>query len=233
MGQQLPLGLDAQPPPSLDGFIGAENLLLRALIAQQMAGRGETQLLIHGTTALGKTHLAEAACFYAATQGRRAGFISLRHNAPPDLAFDALDALVLDDIHCLAGQPQREFWLFDVINQVRERGLSLLMTSSLAPAEMAFNLPDLASRLVWGPVLRLAAPNEAEKLELLMRKAAERGLSLPFDAAMYVLNHGARDVGSLVDTINRLDVASFAAQRKLSLAFVRGVLFSAPVKPPD
>ncbi len=228
MATQLPLGLDAQPPPSLDGFIGAENLLLRALIAQQMTGQGEAQLLVHGADALGKTHLAEAACFYAATQGRRAGFVSLRHSAPPDLAFDALDALVLDDIHRLAGQPEGEFWLFDVINQVRERGLGLLMTSALVPAEIEFNLPDLASRLVWGPVLRIAAPNEAEKLELLRRKAAERGLSLPFDAALYVLNHGARDVGSLMDAINRLDVASFAAQRKLSLPFVRGVLFPAP-----
>ena len=228
MGRQLPLGLDVQPPPSLDGFIGADNLLLRALIAQQMAGQGEAQLLAHGAAALGKTHLAEAACFYAATQGRRAGFVSLGNSAPPDLAFDALDALVLDDIHHLAGQSEGEFWLFDVINQVRERGLSLLMTSLRGPAEIGFHLPDLASRLVWGPVLRIAAPNDAEKLELVRRKAAERGLSLPFDAALYLLNHGARDVGSLMDAINRLDVASFAAQRKLTLPFVRDVLFSVP-----
>lgn len=224
--RQLPLGLDAQAPPSLDGFIGAENLLLRALIAQQVAGDGEAQILIHGAHSWGKTHLAQAACFHAAAYGRRAGFVVLTEAATlPDLAFEALDVLVLDDVHRLARQPEGEFWLFDVINQVRERGIGLLMTSQEPPIHAGFVLPDLASRLVWGVVMGVSPPNEAEKLELLRRKARERGLELPFDAASFVLTHCARDVGSLMRAIDQLDVASFAAQRKLSLSFVRSVLF--------
>ncbi|WP_407276377.1 DnaA regulatory inactivator Hda [Halothiobacillus sp. DCM-1] len=223
--RQLPLGLDAQAPPSLDGFIGAENLLVRALIAQQMSGSGEAQVLVHGAGSSGKTHLARAACFYAAEQGRRAGFVAIDGVNLPELSLHSLDVLVLDDIHRLMQQPEGELWLFDVINQARDRGVSLLLTSVAAPIHLGVTLPDLASRLAWGVVVRVAAPTEAEKLELLCRKALERGLTLPFEAALFILNHGARDVGSLMAAIDQLDVASLAAQRKLTVPFVRSVLF--------
>ena len=226
MARQLPLALDAKAPPALDGFIGAENLLARALIAQQMEGIGEAQVLIYGAPSFGKTHLARAACFHAASQGQQAGFVAIGSGGLPDLTFCALDALVLDDSQALAGWPEGELWLFDVINQARDHGINLLMTCQLPPPQAGFSLPDLSSRLVWGAVVRIAAPNEAEKLELLRRKAAERGLELSFDAARFVLTHCARDVGSLIAAIDQLDVASLAAQRKLSTTFVRSVLLS-------
>jgi DnaA family protein len=86
-------------------------------------------------------------------------------------------------------------------------------------------LPDLLSRLSWGITMLTHAPNEAEKIELLRRKAQERGFDLPFESAVYLLQRSPRDLGSLLKIIQDLDHASLSAQRKLTIPFVRSVLF--------
>lgn len=226
--KQLPLDLALNAPHSLDGFIGGENLLLRALITQLALGQGEAQLFIYGAQNSGKTHLAQAACFYAGQQGRMAAYIdvgqgsSLTHGM--DLAH--IDLLVLDNVDALAGDHQGEFWLFDLINRLREQETPLLMTANGPPAACGFKLPDLLSRLGWGITMLIHAPNDAEKIELLRRKAQERGFDLPFESALYLLQRSPRDLGSLIRIVQDLDHASLSAQRKLTIPFVRSVLFS-------
>jgi DnaA family protein len=136
-----------------------------------------------------------------------------------------IDLLVLDDVDALAGDDQGEFLLFDLINRLREQEIPLLMTASLPPAACGFRLPDLLSRLGWGITMPIHAPNEAEKIELLRRKAQERGFDLPFESAVYLLQRSPRDLGSLIRIIQDLDHASLSAQRKLTIPFVRSVLF--------
>ena len=225
--QQIPLDLALNAPHSLDGFIGGENLLLRALITQLAMGQGEAQLFIHGAANSGKTHLAQAACFYAGQQGRSAAYVALKKN-PAHLGqmdLSQIDLLVLDDVDVLAGDEHGEFLLFDLINRLREQEIPLLMTASNLPADCGFQLPDLLSRLNWGITMLIHAPNEAEKIELLRRKAQERGFDLPFESAVYLLQRSPRDLGSLLRIIEDLDHASLSAQRKLTIPFVRSVLF--------
>ena len=225
--QQIPLDLALNAPHSLDGFIGGENLLLRALITQLALGRGEAQLFIHGAENSGKTHLAQAACFYAGQQGRSAAYVAVKKNPThlDHMDLSQIDLLVLDDVDALAGDDQGEFLLFDLINRLREQETPLLMTASLPPAACGFRLPDLLSRLGWGITMLIQAPNEAEKIELLRRKAQERGFDLPFESAVYLLQRSPRDLGSLIRIIQDLDHASLSAQRKLTIPFVRSVLF--------
>ena len=224
--QQLPLDLDFQAPHTLEGFVGGENLLLRALITQQAAGSGELQLFLHGAHSSGKTHLAQAACFYASQLGRTAAYVPLKQVAA-ELGLAALqpcDLVVLDDVNVLIGNASNEFLLFDLINRLREQDTPLLMTCAYSPKELACQLPDLASRLSWGITLAIQTPNDAEKIELMRRKAQERGFDLPFETAVYLLQRCPRDMGSLLAMIQTLDHASLSAQRKISIPFVRSVL---------
>ncbi|HQT42749.1 MAG TPA: DnaA regulatory inactivator Hda [Halothiobacillus sp.] len=225
---QLPLDLDLQAPHALDGFIGSENLLLRALITQQAAGLGELQLFVHGASNMGKTHLAQAACFYAGQQGRTAAYMPLKQvSADLDrMGFEPNDLVVLDDVDVLAGNAHSEFLLFDLINRLREREIPLLMTAHHPPAQLGFKLADVVSRLAWGITMVIHPPNDAEKIELMRRKTEERGFDLPFETAVYLLQRSPRDVGSLLEIIQQLDHASLSAQRKLSIPFVRSLFFS-------
>jgi DnaA family protein len=225
---QLPLDLDLQAPHALDGFIGSENLLLRALITQQVAGLGESQLFIHGAESTGKTHLAQAACFFASQMGRTAAYVPLKLACTQlnQIGFEPCDLVVLDDVDALVGQAGSEFVLFDLINRLREQHTPLLMTACAPPAGLGFTLPDLVSRLAWGVTLAIHSPDDAEKIELMRRKAQERGFELPFETAVYLLQRYPRDMRSLLAMIQTLDQASLIAQRKISIPFVRSVLLA-------
>jgi len=226
--QQIPLELDLAPPISLDGFIGSDNLMLRAMIAMQSERRGEDQLFIHGPKGIGKTHLAQAACFHAGKRGLTAAYL------PMDLLKDQFpqasegleysDLVVIDDVQRLAGSDENEFALFDLINRLRDHGTPLLLTANKPPARLKVKLPDLASRLSWGAVVKVHPPSDAEKIELLQSKARARGFDLPFDVAVYLLQRIPRDTGSLLAMVQRLDRATLSAQRKLTRAFVRQIL---------
>ncbi|OYY42524.1 MAG: DnaA regulatory inactivator Hda [Halothiobacillus sp. 24-54-40] len=226
--KQLPLDLDLQAPHALEGFIGGDNLLLRALITQQAAGLGESQLFLHGAANTGKTHLAQAACFFASQMGRTAAYVPLKLACAQlnQIGFEPCDLVVLDDVDALVGQAANEFLLFDLINRLREQHTPLLLTARLPPAALGFELPDLASRLAWGVTLAISSPNDAEKIEFMRRKAQERGFDLPFETAVYLLQRCPRDIGSLLAMIQALDHASLSAQRKISIPFVRSVFFS-------
>jgi DnaA family protein len=89
---------------------------------------------------------------------------------------------------------------------------------------MELQLPDLKSRLSWGPVFHLIALDDETKLAALKARAGKRGLELKDGAARYLLNNWRRDIGSLLEALERLDHASLAAQRRVTVPFIKTVL---------
>lgn len=226
--QQIPLALDPVIPTSFEGFIGRENRLLKATLAEQAAGNGETQLLIHGPAGAGKSHLAQAACYHAGSMGRPAAYWPLRQLGGQLTAaserIEAFALAVIDDVDAVIGRRPGEFMLFDLINRARGAGVPLLLTASRPPAELPVGLPDLASRLSWGAVMAVHLPGDGEKIELLRARARERGLAMPHGTARWMLAHLPRDVGTLLEALDRLDRASMIAKRRLTIPFLREVL---------
>ncbi|MET0081049.1 MAG: DnaA regulatory inactivator Hda, partial [Candidatus Thiodiazotropha lotti] len=66
--------------------------------------------------------------------------------------------------------------------------------------------------------------NDEERLELLMSNAELRGLSMSVETAQFLLQRTPRDIHFLTILLDRLDQASLAAQRKLTIPFVREAL---------
>jgi len=96
----------------------------------------------------------------------------------------------------------------------------------LPPAQLNFTLPDLASRLSWGVTLRLQRPGEADTRQILQMKSRSLGLEMPDAVARFLMNHAQRDLPALTTLLERLDRASLAAQRRLTVPFVRGLISS-------
>ena len=103
-------------------------------------------------------------------------------------------------------------------------GGRLLASADSSPQNLPVSLPDLGSRLGWGPVYQLRPLTDQQKIEALTKHAARRGLDLPADSARYILHHAVRDMASLVRILERLDQASLAAQRRLTVPFIKTVL---------
>ncbi len=226
IGQQQVLDFGPSPVHGLEQFLPGGNAVALGLVARQAEGRGEAQLYLWGGRGCGKTHLLQGACQRAGGLGLPAAYIDLRE-APHAGVLEGLERLALvalDDVQVAMGQGVWEAALFDLINRLREQEVPLLLAADRPPSALRLGLPDLSSRLGWGPILRLVELDDAGKLELLRRRAAERGLVLPREVGHYLLEHLPRDVHSLLEALERLDRASLERQRRLSLALAREVL---------
>ena len=66
-----------------------------------------------------------------------------------------IDILCIDDVDAVLGKKEWDRQLFLLINELRANNKSIVMTATLNPLEATVSFPDLASRLVWGPVYKL------------------------------------------------------------------------------
>jgi DnaA family protein len=63
--------------------------------------------------------------------------------------------------------------------------------------------------------------SDAQKLEAVRLRAQHRGLEMPEDVARYILSRYPRDLRSLFDLLDRIDEASLAEQRRVTIPFLR------------
>ena len=133
--------------------------------------------------------------------------------------------LALDDIHAISENPLWEQALFHLYNRVRDRGQStLIISGDTAPANIKLKLPDLRTRLSGGLVFQLHELDDDEKIKTLQRHAEKRGIELPTTVGQFLLNRCARNMHDLHSILDRLDQASLAAQRKITIPFVKTIL---------
>jgi DnaA family protein len=225
----LPVGLIREP--TLAEYLPGPNAEAAGAVAAAAAGTGEPFLLLIGQPGTGKTHLLQGACLEAAARGRQAhycplGLAGLLPSILDDL--ERLDLVAIDDLDRAAGDPSWELALFDLFNRLRERGRTLLAAAATGPDQLPIGLPDLRSRLHWGPRYRLLPLAEADCERLLADCARRLGLALGPESVRAIMTHHARDPASLVGLLARIDSASLAEQRPPNIHLVRRVLRGEP-----
>jgi DnaA family protein len=88
----------------------------------------------------------------------------------------------------------------------------------------------LRTRLGWGLVFHVEPAAEAEVQAALRREADRRGLCLPDELMGYVLARHARDLGSLMGLLDRLDRYALERQRALTVPLLREMLAAEAVE---
>ena len=132
--------------------------------------------------------------------------------------------VALDDLDAIAGHREDEIALFDLHNRVRDAGVDLVYAARDVPAALPLALPDLRSRLAQCTLLALRALDDDGRAEVLRQRAASRGLIFDEAALEWLLRRHSRDLSDLGALFERLDRASLAAQRRLTVPFLRQVL---------
>ena len=237
---QLPLGLRFPPDQRLHSYRDPPTGLLALLTAMATSGTGGS-LFLSGASGSGKSHLLLAACAEASAQhsapslaGRGglgwgdAVYLPLKvfgARAADALAHQgAVQLACVDDVHAIAGDREAEVALFDLHNRVHDGGGALLYAADATPLQLALALPDLRSRLAQCTQFALAVPDETQRREILRERAAARGLEID-DAVMdFLFRRVGRDLGTLTALLDRLDRASLAAQRRITVPFLREAL---------
>ena len=234
MSDQLPLQIGLRPAATLEGFVAGDNAQLLASVRAAVLGTGERFLFLVGPAGSGKTHLLAGACNLGAARELRCAYLplGLPDSLDPGLLsdLDGLDLVCLDDLDGVVGNRRWEEALFTLFNGLRDRGGRLIVAAERGPGSLPLALADLHSRLSWGLTLPVRPLRDEQLCGALEVAAAARGLRLGEGAARYLVERLPRDLPTLLALLDRLDEASLAAKRPLTLPFVRATL--ADVIPP-
>jgi DnaA family protein len=228
---QLPLALRYPPDQRLENFIAAPAGVIEQL--RQLANvPGTGWLYLAGASGTGKSHLAIALCAAAEQSGRSSAYLPMAAAAGRlEQALHSIersDVVALDGVEAIAGNRADEVALFDFHNRARNTGLNLLYVARDIPKALDLVLPDLRSRLSQCSQVLLHPLDDAARAEVLRDRAQRRGLAMDQAALDWLLVHADRNLVSLTALLERLDRESLAAQRRVTVPFLRGLLDSAP-----
>lgn len=224
---QLPLALRYPPDQRFDTYLDAPDGALAQLQALAIAG-GDDWLYLSGPAGVGKTHLLLATCAAAETAGHRVAYLPLPAAAgrlgEALQALEGNDLVALDGLEAIAGRREDEVALFDTHNRARASGACLLYAARGNPAELDLGLPDLRSRLSQCARVALQPLDDDGRRAVLSQRARRRGLVLEDAALDWLLRRAGRDLAGLTGLLDRLDRASLAAQRRVTVPFLRQAL---------
>jgi DnaA family protein len=226
--QQLPLGVQLEVSSRFETFRAGQNLAAIEELCALARAPGQVPLWLCGAAGTGKTHLLQATAVRLSERGAAAAYLPLDRCAelgPSVLGgFEQLDAVLLDDLERVAGDPDWEGALFTLHNELQEHGGRLVAAARLPPAALPWGLADLGSRLAASSLHTLKPLPEADHAEALLARAAARGLEVPPETLAYLQRHAPRDFGALCTLLERLDRASLATHRRLTVPLAREVL---------
>ncbi|UPG86585.1 DnaA regulatory inactivator Hda [Luteibacter aegosomatis] len=226
--QQLPLALRWPRRQRFEHFHAGENAAALEALRAAAGSASAPWVFVAGPLGSGRTHLLIAACQAAIDEGRTAQYLPLaglrgsRADAIRGMA--GSDVLAIDDLDSVAGEADAEHALFDTFNRYRAEGCTLLFAATAAPATLGIALPDLRSRLGSLTQAVLKPLGDEQRRQVLREQAAGRGIELDDTVLDWLFAHHARDLGALLDLLDTLDRASLAAQRRVTVPFLRSLL---------
>jgi DnaA family protein len=225
--RQMTLGVQLKERATFASFLTARNVELVAHLHHIAEATPHGATWIAGPHTAGKSHLLQAVCA-ATPSGKRAGYLPLETLLPFGPAAlegaENLEIACYDDVQVIAGLDDWERRLFSLWQSALERNATLLFTARENPSQIAFGLADLKSRLTSSAVFAVRELNDEEQVEALNLRADLRGFELPVETARYLQHRFPRDMRTLCEVLDTLDDAAFAAQRRLTVPFIRDVI---------
>lgn len=222
---QLPLDLRLNPQATFAEFVTGPNAEVMTWLRNLARGAETPMTYLWGPPNSGRSHLLQATCQAAQQAGLRGAYLPLadvgRQAVTMLDGLEVVDVVCLDDIGALAGRSDAETAAFALCNRMREAGTRVVVSADTPPADLPVDLPDLRSRLGWGPVFHLRGLDDEAKQQLLARRAQQLGFELTDEAARYLLARSARGLGDLLDLLDGIDRAALASQRRVTLPFLR------------
>lgn len=207
-----------------------ETLIPRVLTAP-VSAPGTTLrdfLWLCGAKGAGCSHLLQAVCHKVDQHGLQAFYLdfAVHTDLSPEvlMGMEHVSVLCLDSIDTLAGQPEWELALFSLYNRMAERQTPLLVCAHASPAQTAFKLPDLKSRLQSAAVFELELLGDEDKARALQLRAQQRGFELSDEVASYLVARSERSMNALFAVLQQLDQHSLEMKRRVTVPLLKSLM---------
>ena len=228
---------------SFSTFIEGPNNQFAKAAAQAVAkSPGEQSfnpLVIYGGVGLGKTHLLHAIgneiiitapklrIVIASSEKFTLDFISsIQKNRTAEFSksYRNADVLLIDDIQFFQKKEQTQEQFFHTFNELYQLGRQIVMTADRYPGEMSGLQDRLLSRFQSGLSVDVQPPNYETRVAILMAKAEQNSLELPYNVIEFIATHIKNNVRDLESIIIRLLAHASLSQVDIDFPLVKKVL---------
>jgi chromosomal replication initiator protein len=241
--ERSPLHPELNPRFTFAEFVvGSSNQFAHAaaLAVAERPGEKYNPFFIYGGVGLGKTHLATAIGHHmwsSSSSPRKVLFMpaevfmnelinSIRRERMGELKerFRRVDALILDDVHFLAGRERTQEEFFHTFNALHSEHHQIILTSDKVPREIPGLEERLRNRFESGLIADIAAPDLETRIAILQKKVALEGLTLPGEVALYVAQNVCSNVRELEGCLTRLAALASVTGSQITIEFARQAL---------
>ncbi len=222
-------------------IVGKSNALghAAAIMVSKNLGKTYNPLIIYGKTGLGKTHLMHAIgneaykehpyaliCYETADNFITEFIASIRSNRHQQFRdkYQKVDLLLLDDIQFLSNKEQTQEIFFHIFNRLYEQGKQIVISADSFPKDIVGLQNRLISRMEWGLVADIQAPDLETKIAILQKKAEEHHIEVPYDVAQFIAGSISSNIRELEGALIRTSAFCALNQQSMSVELTQQAL---------
>lgn len=227
---------------TFDNFVeGKSNQLAKAASLQvaENPAVAYNPLYLYGGVGLGKTHLlhaignqiilnnAKAKVLYLHSERFVADMVkALQTNSMNEFKrfYRTVDALLIDDIQFFAGKDRSQEEFFHTFNALLESQQQVILTCDRYPKEINGVEERLKSRFGWGLTVAVEPPELETRVAILMSKAEQTKIDLPYEVAFFVAKRIRSNVRELEGALKRIIANAHFTGKAITLDFVKEAL---------
>lgn len=227
---------------NFDTFVeGKSNQLARAAAMQvaENPGGAYNPFVLYGASGLGKTHLMHAVgnsllkknpklkVLYLQSERFLADMIkALRLKAMEDFKryYRNIDVLLIDDIQFFAQKESTQEEFFHTFEALLGDGRQIILTCDRYPKEIKGIEERLKSRFGSGLTIAVEPPELETRVAILLKKAEQKGVLLPNDAAFFIAQRIRSNIRELEGALTRVIVLAQFRAKDIDIPLVKEAL---------
>lgn len=228
---------------TFDNFIEGEcNRLARSAgtaVASRPGGTSFNPLMIYGGVGLGKTHLVQAIgndvkqkfpdklVIYVSCERFCQQFVdSIKNHTINDFVnfYQAMDVIIMDDIHNFAGKEKTQDVFFHIFNHLHQSGKQIILTADKPPKDLTGLEERLLSRFKWGLSADIQAPDLETRIAILQQKMYSDGIEIPNNVIEYMAHQIDNNVRELEGAMVSLLAQSTLNKKEIDLNLAKAML---------
>jgi chromosomal replication initiator protein len=227
---------------TFENYIKGKSNQLAYAASYQVAenpGGAYNPLFIYGGVGLGKTHLmhaigntilqhkSSAKILYLHSERFVADMVkALQTNSMERFKerYRTVDALLIDDIQFFAGKDRSQEEFFHTFNALLEGQQQIILTCDRYPKEVNGLEERLKSRFGWGLTVAIEPPELETRVAILISKAEQAGIELPYEVAFFIGKRIRSNVRELEGTLKRVIAHAQFTGKAINLELVKEAL---------